>query len=135
VFHVIDRYLRSPRTRYGRLSRELLPAMERLRAEHYGGSARVARGQGLLRRDAGVRGRAHSRPQGGPLRLLALLQEYLPAARAPAPSPLPQGAILTCYLTRSVHSSVEGLRTLPGICVVGHKRAGSSLCVHSAFHL
>ncbi len=30
---------------------------------------------------------------------------------------------------------VEGLRTLPGICVVGHQRAGSSLCVHSAFHL
>ncbi len=30
---------------------------------------------------------------------------------------------------------VEGLRTLPGICMVGHQRAGSSLCVHLAFHL
>ncbi len=30
---------------------------------------------------------------------------------------------------------VEGLRTLPGICVVGLQRAGSSLCVHSAFHM
>jgi hypothetical protein len=30
---------------------------------------------------------------------------------------------------------VEWLRTLPGICVVDYQRAGSSLCVHSAFHL
>jgi hypothetical protein len=30
---------------------------------------------------------------------------------------------------------VEGLRSLPGICVVGHHRAATSLSVHAAFHL
>ncbi len=30
---------------------------------------------------------------------------------------------------------LEGLRTLPGICVVGHQHAGSSLCVHSGTHM
>ncbi len=42
--------------------------------------------------------------------------------------------LVTCYAMCPV-LHVEGLRSLPGVCVVGHQRAGSSLCVHSAFHL
>jgi hypothetical protein len=46
--------------------------------------------------------------------------------------------ILTCYLLLVATCPVlhvEGLRTPPGICVVGHHRAASSQSVHAAFHL
>ena len=82
---------------------KVLFEMEWFWKQHQPGLQRDPGGQGLLRRDAGLRGRrgADLRPQSDPRRLLPLLQKCAAEEPAPASSALPQG----CHLFRPTVSA------------------------------